>query len=55
LSRHGAAIRDFYDVDYAVRKRDFLPQESAITELIRKELAIPGNEPGEISPDFGIA
>ncbi len=51
LSRREAAIRDFYDVDYAVRKAGFLPLETSMTELVRQKLAIPGNEPVDISPE----
>lgn len=51
LSRREAAIRDFYDVDYAVRKRGFLPLEKAMMELVRQKLAVPGNEPVDISPE----
>ena len=51
LSRREAAIRDFYDIDYAVRKRGFLPLETAMTELVRQKLAVPGNEPVDVSPE----
>jgi len=50
LTRREAAIRDFYDIDYAVRKLDFHPLEKAVTELVKKKLAVPGNEPVDISP-----
>jgi len=50
LSRREAMIRDFYDIDYAVRKAGFLPLEKAMTDLVRQKLAIPGNEPVDISP-----
>ena len=51
LSRRDAAVRDFYDIDYAVRKRGFLPLQTAMTKLVRQKLAIPGNEPVDISPE----
>lgn len=51
LSRREAAIRDFYDIDYTVRKRGFLPLETAMTELVGQKLAVPGNEPVDISPE----
>jgi predicted nucleotidyltransferase component of viral defense system len=51
LSRREAAIRDFYDIDYAVRKRGFLPLETAMTELVRQKLSVPGNDPVDISPE----
>jgi predicted nucleotidyltransferase component of viral defense system len=49
LSRREAMIRDFFDIDYAVRKAGFLPLETAMTELVKKKLAVPGNEPVDIS------
>jgi len=55
LSRREAAIRDFYDIDYAVRKRGFLPLESTITELVRQKLAVPGNEPADLSEERLVA
>jgi predicted nucleotidyltransferase component of viral defense system len=51
LSRRDPAIRDFYDIDYAVRKQGFLPLETAMTEMVRQKLAVPGNEPVDISPE----
>lgn len=51
LSRREAAIRDFYDIDYAVRKWGFLPLETAMTELVRQKIAVPGNDPVDISPE----
>ncbi|MEW6668380.1 MAG: nucleotidyl transferase AbiEii/AbiGii toxin family protein [Thermodesulfobacteriota bacterium] len=50
LSRREALIRDFYDVDYAVRRLGFLPLETDVTDLVREKLAVPGNEPIDISP-----
>jgi predicted nucleotidyltransferase component of viral defense system len=49
LSRREAAIRDFYDIDYAVRRLDLRPQEPALIELVRQKLAVPGNEAVNIS------
>lgn len=49
LSRHEAAIRDFYDIDYAVRRLDLRPQDPALVELVRQKLAMPGNEPADVS------
>lgn len=51
LSRREVAIRDFYDIDYAVRKKGFLPLEIAMTELVRQKLSVPGNEPVDPSPE----
>ena len=49
LSRREAAIRDFFDIDYAVRKLDFHPLEGKMTDLVRQKLAVPGNEPVDVS------
>lgn len=49
LSRREGAIRDFYDLDYAVRKRSFMPLEAPMIDLVRQKLAIPGNEPVDVS------
>ncbi len=49
LSRREAAIRDFYDIDYAVRRLDLRPQDPALVELVRLKLAMPGNEPADVS------
>lgn len=49
LTRREAAIRDFYDIDYAVRKLSFLPLDKQILELVRQKLAVPGNDPVDVS------
>jgi len=49
LSRREAAIRDFYDIDYAVRRLDLRPQDPALIELVRRKLTVPGNEPADVS------
>jgi len=49
LSRREAAIRDFYDIDYAVRRLDLRPQDADLVELVRQKLAMPGNEPADVS------
>ncbi|MFA6033393.1 MAG: nucleotidyl transferase AbiEii/AbiGii toxin family protein [Myxococcota bacterium] len=49
LSRREAAIRDFYDIDYAVRRLDFKPFEASLLELVRQKVAVPGNEPVDVS------
>ena len=49
LSRREAAIRDFFDIDYAARKLDFHPLEGKMTDLVRQKLAVPGNEPVDVS------
>jgi len=45
LSRREVAIRDFYDLDYAMRKKLFLPQDEQLIDLVRQKIRIPGNQP----------
>ena len=49
LSRREAAIRDFYDVDHAVRRLGFRVQDPELIGLVREKLAVPGNEPVDVS------
>jgi predicted nucleotidyltransferase component of viral defense system len=49
LSRRDVAIRDFYDIDYATRRLDLRPQAGELIELVRQKLAVPGNEPVDVS------
>jgi predicted nucleotidyltransferase component of viral defense system len=49
LCRREAAIRDFYDIDYAVRKNRIHPLDAGFIRLVRQKLAVPGNEPIDVS------
>ncbi len=49
LSRREVAIRDFYDIDYAVRRLALQPGSPALIELVREKLAVPGNGPVDTS------
>jgi predicted nucleotidyltransferase component of viral defense system len=49
LSRREAAIRDFYDIDYAVRKLGVQPLDAGLVALIKQKLAVPGNDPVDVS------
>jgi predicted nucleotidyltransferase component of viral defense system len=51
LSRREVAIRDFYDIDYAVRHLGVRPAERTLVDLVRKKLAVCGNEPVDLSTD----
>jgi len=51
LSRREAAIRDFFDIDYAVRRMDLRPRDAAFIRLIRSKLDVPGNDPVDVSGD----
>jgi predicted nucleotidyltransferase component of viral defense system len=49
LSRREVAIRDFFDLDYAVRFLDLRTDDDELVDLVRRKLAIPGNEPVDVS------
>jgi predicted nucleotidyltransferase component of viral defense system len=49
LTRREVAIRDYYDVDYAHRS-GFSLLEPRLLDLVREKLAIPGNDPIDVSP-----
>jgi len=49
LSRREVAIRDFYDVDHAVRRLGFPALESGFVALVGKKLRMPGNGPVDVS------
>ena len=49
LSRREAAIRDFFDIDYAVRRLDLHPHDISFIQLIRHKLDVPGNAPVDVS------
>ena len=49
LSRREAAIRDFYDIDYAMRKMDLQPLATDMVNLVRQKLAVSGNDPVDVS------
>lgn len=51
LSRREVAIRDFYDIDHAVRKLGLQPQDEEMVRLVRKKLDVPGNEPVDVSKE----
>ena len=50
LSRREVAIRDFFDLDHAVRNGGFDPQNPLLLDLLRRKLAIPGTGPVDVSP-----
>jgi predicted nucleotidyltransferase component of viral defense system len=50
LSRREVAIRDFYDVDYAVRELGLRVLEPELLGLVRQKLEVPGNDPIDTSP-----
>ena len=51
LSRREPAIRDFYDIAYVARNLKFDPLRKSFLNMVSKKLAIPGNDPINISEE----
>jgi len=51
LSRRDPAIRDFFDVDYAVGRLKVDVQEPGLLMLVMDKLAVPGNGPVDVSAE----
>lgn len=51
LSRREAAVRDFFDIDFAVRYLGLQPKNDGFIALVKRKLSVPGNEPVDISPE----
>ena len=49
LTRREPAIRDFYDIDHAVRSGRLNSEDRRVIDLVRSKLAVPGNDPIDIS------
>jgi len=49
LTRREVAIRDFYDIDYGVTRLGLRPTDPENLKLIRKKIAVPGNDPVNVS------
>ncbi len=49
LTRKDLAIRDSYDIDYAVIKMNLNLNEEQFLEFVKKKLAVPGNDPLNIT------
>lgn len=47
LARRSVAIRDFYDLDHMEREGRLRP--AVLVELVRQKLAVPGNDPANVS------
>jgi len=50
LTRRDVAIRDFFDVDYAVRNGALDISDRSLLELLRRKLQVPGTPRLDISP-----
>jgi predicted nucleotidyltransferase component of viral defense system len=51
LTRRDVAIRDFFDVDYAVRNRALDTRDRALLDLLRRKLQVPGTALVDVSPN----
>ena len=51
MSRREAAVRDFYDIDHAVRKGGLQPDAVNLVKQVKRKLAVPGNEPVDVSAE----
>ena len=49
LTRREVAIRDFYDIDFGVTRLGLRPTDPTMLKLIREKIAIPGNDPVNVS------
>ena len=49
LTRREAAIRDFFDIDYASRKLGLDSRDKPLERLIQSKIEVPGNEPIDVS------
>jgi hypothetical protein len=47
--RREPAIRDFYDIDHAVRRLSIRPHEASFIALVVRKLAVPGNGEADVS------
>ncbi len=51
LCRRNPAIRDFFDLDFAAINSCLNMSDTALIELVRKKIAIPGNDPLNLSDE----
>lgn len=51
MTRREPAIRDYYDIDYAVRSGKLNPSGAKLLELLRYKLAVPVNEVVDVSTE----
>ena len=49
MTRREVAIRDFYDIDYALRKLDIHAGDMEFVRLVQQKLEVPGNDPVDVS------
>lgn len=51
LARLEPAIRDFFDLDYAIRNKKVFLEDAAFLSLVRKKIDIPGTGPVSLSKE----
>ena len=49
MTRREVAIRDFYDIDYGVTNLGLQPTDGEMAKLVRKKIAVPGNDSIDVS------
>jgi predicted nucleotidyltransferase component of viral defense system len=49
LTRREPAIRDFYDIDFSLRSGKLLVGDRRLIELVKRKLAVHGNDPVDVS------
>jgi hypothetical protein len=49
LSRREAAVRDFFDLDYAVRTLGLNPDDTDLITLVRRKMTVTGNDCVDVS------
>jgi predicted nucleotidyltransferase component of viral defense system len=49
LTRREPAVRDYCDLDYAVRMSLLAPNDDEFMQVVRRKLAMPGNDPVNVS------
>jgi len=55
LTRRNPAIRDFYDIDYAVKNSKLDPKDKELLNFVSKKLSIPGNALVDVSEARKVA
>ncbi len=52
LTRREPAIRDYFDIDYAITQLNLNTSEEGMISLVRKKLAVPGNATQDLNEDW---
>jgi hypothetical protein len=50
LTRREPAVRDFFDIDHAIRRLGLQPEDDRLLGLVDRKLAVPGTEAIDVSP-----